>query len=696
MSLSDTALKPVEKSGGLYPNLYPVSYKRKRPTNPEVVKYKKQDSRFVKVESEMPFGEYKDHADCVAKNRDKDDPHAYCADIERTIKERRKQKAKGTTPDDTPEQMFKKEKEEHGLSNKLTTKLVKDHLREGVEGEDPSQLSLQELMEKERKAHPDMSDEELEELVKLHIRELGEPSNQEHKENYKKTHNASRIQFGVDSDYQFYNRFQVGSPNDTGDIPLTGTFLDFEATTNGWYIDPAEEENLVSDQGRVTFRVAHSKEPERVIGEYKRFWAAEDDGCVDAYGKPLNRHIDFEAVTNPADPQLRTNIMKGWVNDISPGLDAEVFCSKCGEAWGLDANNKLVKSCEHQDALGVLRNITKKEGSMVTEPAFEGRTQFRMPTFAMTMNKLFSPDENESEPVGSRLKGHATDDRRQTTKGDAKIMSNNSERKEGTDAALKKAKLLAQKYGDTVKELDKLYFKAEDEDEDKGEDQDEDARIRAAIPLLKKAKKNMEDYQKALGFLNPDQLKDVQGKSEDEDEDRMEDQHKYAEDKDEDRTEDAMPSTSPQKPGPGQLKGMNMTKEERAKVLEAEKIIAEDKKHALLSQADVVLARQERRAKMQVLEEAKKTFEAEKDSAGVKAVEEHLAKLKAEIEAESKPKSTTVTGAQVPDSTPKIVAKQPSNTVTPMALRAAFNAELAPAILANPRFVGLRFKEGPQ
>lgn len=335
----------------------------------------------------MPFGPYKDHADCVKKNQDKDDPHAYCATIERTIKKRQQ---------------------------------------------------------------------------------------------------SSRIQFGVDSDYQFYNRFQAGPPSDAGDIPLTGTFLDFEATSNGWYIDPAEEQNLVSDQGRVTFRVAHSKEPERVIGEYKRFWAAEDDGCVDAYGKPLGRHVDFEATTNPADPQLRINIMKGWVNDISPGLDAEVFCSKCNEPWGLDANNKLVKSCEHQDALGVLRNITKKEGSMVTEPAFEGRTQFRMPTFAMTMNRFFSPDENESEPLATRVIPHAglqaSDDGRQT-KGGINMVSS----KDGTDGDTKQ--FTAQDITRFMKDAGFVHVKAEGEGE--GEGQDEMARYRAALKLVQSMDKKM-------------------------------------------------------------------------------------------------------------------------------------------------------------------------------------------------------------
>lgn len=38
----------------------------------------------------MPFGEFKDFADCVKKNRSKRDPEAFCAEIERRIKARRK------------------------------------------------------------------------------------------------------------------------------------------------------------------------------------------------------------------------------------------------------------------------------------------------------------------------------------------------------------------------------------------------------------------------------------------------------------------------------------------------------------------------------------------------------------------------------------------------------------------------------
>ena len=42
----------------------------------------------------IPFADYKDFDDCVSKNQDKEDPEAYCAEIERqagrVFKEERK------------------------------------------------------------------------------------------------------------------------------------------------------------------------------------------------------------------------------------------------------------------------------------------------------------------------------------------------------------------------------------------------------------------------------------------------------------------------------------------------------------------------------------------------------------------------------------------------------------------------------
>lgn len=513
----------------------------------------------------MPFGDYKDFADCVAKNKDKDNPKAYCADIERTIEKRRKEKAKG----------------ESGFTK--------------------------------------------------------------------------RFHFGLDG-IPFYNRFTPQNMNAEGDIPLTGTFLDFNPTTNGWFIDPDEEANIVNSTNRAwkpKVRIAHSKEPERTIGEYRQFVAAQDDGCTDADGKPLDRHIDFQAITTPQDAQLRTNIQKGYVADISPGLDAEVFCSVCDKTWGLDDDNKLVKDCEHQDAKGVLRNIIVKEGSIVTEPAFEGRTQFR-PNFRMAMNGLFSPDKHEREPVVSRpSEGHANDDRRKQHQGDVSKLTTNSKEKE-VEAEASRAK--AQALNKAIKTF-LAESEAEGEGEGEGQDQDEAARVRALKHL--KSLKKFEDELGKLGYF-----KKAEGDAE-----TVKPMMEGAK-----PPPPAAPTPDHAEPDEDDMPPtQGMSAEEQATVLKAAKLLADQKKAEVLAQANDILGKQKQRDEVNVLKSARAILEAQKDANAVKAVDIRLATI-AEQE-RVKPKAS-VEGARIPSSEPNLgkPAAKPINAQD--AYKKAFEAEM--------------------
>jgi len=70
----------------------------------------------------MPFGEYKDFDDCVSKNKDKDDPEAYCATIKRNIE--------GEVFDPKELEMGKKVEMEHTDNPDEAEKIAKDHLKE--------------------------------------------------------------------------------------------------------------------------------------------------------------------------------------------------------------------------------------------------------------------------------------------------------------------------------------------------------------------------------------------------------------------------------------------------------------------------------------------------------------------------------------------------------------------------------------
>ena len=101
------------------------------------------DGVIRKVEGD-PFGEFKNFADCVAKNQDKNNPEAYCASIEHTIKERRK-KDEGFKPT-----------EEDKLNMKKTIEEAKVYLKDVLNKLDAIEFIKDDLVEEEYQGNAGM------------------------------------------------------------------------------------------------------------------------------------------------------------------------------------------------------------------------------------------------------------------------------------------------------------------------------------------------------------------------------------------------------------------------------------------------------------------------------------------------------------------------------------------------------------
>ena len=67
-----------------------------------------------------PFGEYSSFEDCVSKNKDKDDPEAYCAVIKRKIESQNQV---------DPKELKKESKEHPSLPEKTVKHIVLDHMK---------------------------------------------------------------------------------------------------------------------------------------------------------------------------------------------------------------------------------------------------------------------------------------------------------------------------------------------------------------------------------------------------------------------------------------------------------------------------------------------------------------------------------------------------------------------------------------
>ncbi|HKT22505.1 MAG TPA: DUF6582 domain-containing protein [Nitrososphaerales archaeon] len=177
-----------------------------------------------------------------------------------------------------------------------------------------------------------------------------------------------------------------------GEIIIKALVLEEGPNVNGWQVDP-NEFTRVADQysaGR-QLRVNHSKDMEDVIGksfkaqvlkgtQIEQYMGAKIDGI-----NPAGVYVAAEFEANPADPQIRTNILQGYVETGSIGLDAKAFCAKDNTPIEIDAEGHMKRTCHHYDSPIVLRDVDVKEYSYVAEPAFSH--SIAVPSFAAAVDK---------------------------------------------------------------------------------------------------------------------------------------------------------------------------------------------------------------------------------------------------------------------------------------------------------------------
>lgn len=175
-----------------------------------------------------------------------------------------------------------------------------------------------------------------------------------------------------------------------GPIIIKAVVLEQGHNVNGWRVVPEEFERVAEQYkaGR-QLRLNHDKTVQAIIG--KSF-----DGKV-VKGKDLALYIgkeiqgidpdglfvtaEFEA--NPQDPQVRKNILSGYVETGSIGLDANAFCDECGEAVKM-VEDDVERTCHHINSPIKLKNVEVQEYSYVAEPAFQHTVAY--PSFSAAVD----------------------------------------------------------------------------------------------------------------------------------------------------------------------------------------------------------------------------------------------------------------------------------------------------------------------
>lgn len=180
--------------------------------------------------------------------------------------------------------------------------------------------------------------------------------------------------------------------SDAGEITLKAIVLEEGVNINGWKVRTSQFQRVAEayKAGR-QLRINHDKTVESVFGksfngvvlkgsDVAQYMGAQIEGI-----NPSAQYVVAEFEASPQTPQVRTNILNGYVETGSIGLDAEAYCDACGKSCQIDSSTGDVRrSCRHNEAAIALDNVDVKEYSYVAEPAYPHAVM--LPTFSAAVS----------------------------------------------------------------------------------------------------------------------------------------------------------------------------------------------------------------------------------------------------------------------------------------------------------------------
>lgn len=203
----------------------------------------------------------------------------------------------------------------------------------------------------------------------------------------------------------------VATPKFEGkDAPviIKAIVLEEGLNVNNWRVVSEEFERVAAQYkaGR-HLRINHDKTVESVIGksfdgkvikgkEISLYLGRELEGV-----RPEGLYVAAEFEANPQLAQVRTNILQGYVETGSIGLDANAFCEKCDTPIKMKDDGTMEKSCHHYDEPVKLRNVEVKEYSYVAEPAFEHT--IALPTFSAAVSRALGESSLSYIPAQAKV-----------------------------------------------------------------------------------------------------------------------------------------------------------------------------------------------------------------------------------------------------------------------------------------------------
>ena len=193
-----------------------------------------------------------------------------------------------------------------------------------------------------------------------------------------------------------------GFTGEDGPILIKSVILEEGTNLNGWFVRKSQFESVAAQaKAGGHLRINHSKDMQDVIGKSYAGQTIMGKDLEGYLGRPLEgvnpegMYVTAEFEATPRVPQVRTNILQGYVDTGSIGLDADAFCSECGVQLSQGEDGEMHRQCVHLDAAVELDNVKFREYSYVAEPAFEHTKSF--PAFAASIGVRLNSSLSESK-----------------------------------------------------------------------------------------------------------------------------------------------------------------------------------------------------------------------------------------------------------------------------------------------------------
>ena len=194
------------------------------------------------------------------------------------------------------------------------------------------------------------------------------------------------------------------SPKDLHKVTLKGILIDDTANKNMWCVEEEDFESLAKDFIGKQIRTDHAEHVSQVIGVVRN---TEIDGPHSEAKSDWDianehPHIHFLAEMATVDNNLIIPIKMGYVNSVSPAVDARtILCSECRTPMQ-PVGNTFIKACKCEEGVKLLKDITARELSVVCSPAYAGTTMVPY-GFAAAVNDSLMDENRLLEVVNDEL-----------------------------------------------------------------------------------------------------------------------------------------------------------------------------------------------------------------------------------------------------------------------------------------------------